>query len=66
MAYLLKYDSSHGKLNKDIRIVGSDLIIDGHKVRVSEEFSPGQIPWRESGVETVLECTGKFLSKKLS
>jgi glyceraldehyde 3-phosphate dehydrogenase len=59
-AHLLTFDSVHGRWPHDVRGSGGALEIDGTKVGFSELGSPGEIPWREAGVDIVLECTGKF------
>jgi glyceraldehyde 3-phosphate dehydrogenase len=59
-AHLLTFDSIHGKWSHDVRGGGSELSIDGKTLRFSEHAAPGDIPWRDSGVDIVLESTGKF------
>lgn len=63
MAYLLKYDSTHGRLAAGICADSKNLIIDGQKIRVFNEKDPAKIPWSEAKVECVVEATGKFLTK---
>lgn len=59
-AYLLKYDSVHGRLNKDVKVEGDELIIDGKKVHVFHDRNPEDLDWSKYGVEIVIESTGKF------
>jgi glyceraldehyde 3-phosphate dehydrogenase len=59
-AHLLTFDSVHGRWPHEVRAAGGALEIDGTKVGYSEQAAPGQIPWRDAGVDIVLECTGKF------
>ncbi len=60
LAYLLKYDSVHGKINSDISIDGNSLNIDGQKIKIKSEKDPKKIGWDNIGVDVVLECTGIF------
>ena len=66
LAYLLKHDSSHGRLNKDVIIKKNYLVVGGHKIKVSSEKNPEKIKWKEVGVEYVVEATGLFLTKSLA
>ena len=60
LAHLLKYDSSHGRLGRSVVVDGTDLVVDGRRIRVLAEREPAQLPWAEFGVEIVLESTGRF------
>ena len=60
LAYLLKYDSVHGKINSNVSIDGNSLNIDGHKIQITSEKDPKLIGWDNLGVDVVLECTGIF------
>ena len=60
LAYLLKYDSVHGKLNTNISIDGNNLNLDGQIVQIISEKDPKEIGWGKHGVDVVLECTGIF------
>ena len=60
LAYLLKYDSVHGKINSNISIDGNSLNIDGQKIKITSEKDPKHIGWDNIGVDVVLECTGIF------
>ena len=64
LAYLLKYDSVHGILNRDVIINGSDLDVGTGPIKVTSERNPENLPWKELDVDVVLECTGIFTSKK--
>lgn len=59
-AYLLKYDSLHGRFDKAVTIDGEHLVIDGKPVRVVKERDPAKCPWRELKVDVVVESTGNF------
>lgn len=63
MAYMLKYDSVHGKFNGEVSVEGNDLVVNGKKIRVTAEKDPNNLKWNEVGAEYVVESTGLFLSK---
>ncbi len=63
-AYLLKYDSLHHRLQADVSIDGPDLLVNGKKVRVIKERDPAKCPWKELGVDIVVESTGNFDTKE--
>ncbi|KAI0116279.1 glyceraldehyde 3-phosphate dehydrogenase [Nemania sp. FL0031] len=58
--YMLKYDSTHGTFKGTVSVEGSDLIVDGKKVKFYTERDPAAIPWKDTGVEYVVESTGVF------
>ncbi|KAK3943549.1 glyceraldehyde 3 phosphate dehydrogenase [Diplogelasinospora grovesii] len=58
--YMLKYDSTHGIFKGTVSNDGSDLIVDGHKVKFYMERDPANIPWAETGAEYIVESTGVF------
>ena len=60
LAYLLKYDSVHGKYDGRIEINGNNLVVDGHSVRISSERDPLAIGWGDMNTDVVAECTGIF------
>lgn len=63
LAYLLKYDTNHGNYKVDsISSDGDYLVVDGKKIRVYSEKDPSMLPWRELGIDVVMECTGLFTS----
>lgn len=63
LAYLLKYDTTQGRYKTDsISFEGNDIIVDGEKFHVYAEKDPSLLPWKELGVDVVLECTGHFTS----
>ncbi len=64
LAYLLKYDSIHGRYPGEVTYQGNDLIIDGKKIPVTAEKDPSKLPWKAQGVDIVLECTGIFRTKE--
>jgi glyceraldehyde 3-phosphate dehydrogenase len=63
MAHLLKYDSTYGRYNGTVEIVEDGLLVDGKKVKVFKETDPSAIPWKDLGVEIVIESTGLFTIK---
>lgn len=60
LAHLLKYDSSQGKLDADVSYDENSLIVNGHKIQASAQRDPELLPWKELGVDVVLESTGFF------
>ena len=64
LAYMLKYDSVHGKFNHDIKVEGNTMYVDGKAIRLTAEKDPAQLKWGEIGAEVVVESTGLFLTKE--
>jgi glyceraldehyde 3-phosphate dehydrogenase len=62
LAYMLKYDSVHGNFKGDIAVDGSDMIVNGKRIRLTAEKDPASLKWNEVGADIVLECTGFFLT----
>ncbi|WP_396175658.1 type I glyceraldehyde-3-phosphate dehydrogenase [Flavobacterium sp.] len=60
LAYLLKYDSVHGRFNGTVEVVNGELIVNGKKIRVTAAKDPSTLKWDEVGVDVVAECTGIF------
>ena len=63
-AHLTRYDSAHGPFPFPVEVGDNELIIDGDRVRVCAERDPAKLPWKELGVDLVMECTGFFASKE--
>lgn len=63
MAYMLKYDSTHGIFKGEISVDGGMLVVNGKKIRVTAEKDPANLKWNEIGAEYVVESTGLFLEK---
>jgi glyceraldehyde 3-phosphate dehydrogenase len=59
-AHLLEFDSVHGRWRHDIRAEGATVVVDGAPIGYSSHKTPGAVPWREAGVDIVLEASGKF------
>ena len=64
LAHLLKYDSVHGKFKGEIQVDGSSLIVNGKSIKILSERDPAKLPWKDLGIDTVLECTGIFRTKE--
>jgi glyceraldehyde 3-phosphate dehydrogenase len=64
MAHLLKYDSNYGRFDGTVEVVDDGILIDGKLVKAFKETDPGAIPWKEVGVDIVIESTGLFTIKK--
>ncbi len=62
MAYMLKYDSTHGKFDGNIEVVNGNLVVNGKTIRITAEKDPANLKWDEVGVELVIESTGLFLT----
>ncbi len=63
LAYMLKYDSVHGRFDREVSVDGNTLIVDGKKIRLTQERDPANLKWDEVGADVVLESTGLFLDK---
>ena len=63
LAYMLKYDSVHGRFKGDISVDGNTLIVNGKKIRLTQERDPTALKWNEVGADIVVEATGLFLDK---
>lgn len=62
-AHLTKYDTAHGRFPGTVEVDGDYLVVNGDRIRVCAERDPAKLPWKEMGVDVVLECTGLFTSK---
>ena len=62
MAYLLKYDTVYRKWKHEIKVEGQEIIIDGKKIKVLAEKEPSKLPWRDLGIDVVVESTGLFVT----
>ncbi len=65
MAYMLKYDSVHGRFNGEISYTADSLVVNGKEFKVLTAMNVAEIPWASVGAEYICECTGKHLSKDL-
>ncbi|BDU72509.1 type I glyceraldehyde-3-phosphate dehydrogenase [Mesoterricola silvestris] len=64
LAYMLQYDSVHGRFQGDIKVDGNTLVVNGKKIRLTQEKDPANLKWSEVGAEIVIESTGLFLDKE--
>ncbi len=63
LAYMLKYDSVHGRFPAPVEYDENSLTVGGQKIEIVSERDPAKLPWQEKGVDIVLECTGKFTKR---
>jgi len=64
LAYMLKYDSVHGRFKGDVSVEGNTLVVNGRKIRLTAVKDPAELKWGEVGAEVVVESTGLFLTKE--
>ncbi len=64
LAYMLKYDSVHGRFNGDVGVDGNNMVVNGKTIRLTAETDPANLAWSDVGVDIVLECTGFFLTEE--
>ena len=64
LAYMLQYDSVHGRFEGDVSVVDGQLVINGQTIRLSQERDPANLKWDEVGADIVIESTGLFLTKE--
>lgn len=64
LAHLLKYDSNYGTWEHKVEVGKDSIIVNGKKIKVLAESKPANLPWKELGVDIVLECTGRFTDRK--
>jgi glyceraldehyde 3-phosphate dehydrogenase len=63
LAHLLKYDSVHGIFGADVKAGDSSLIVDGKEIKITSETAPEKLPWKDLGVDIVVESTGRFTDR---
>ena len=63
-AHLTRYDTAHGKFPGTVAVDGENLVVNGDRIRVCAKRNPAELPWKEMGVDVVLECTGFFTTKE--
>ena len=66
MAYLLRYDTVHGRFDGEIKVENGKLVVNGEAISVYNCMDPKEIPWGECGAEYVVESTGKFTTTELA
>lgn len=64
LAHLLKYDSVHGKFPGEVSAQGNDLVVNGKSIRVFSEKDPANLPWKDLGIDVVVEATGVFRDRE--
>ncbi|MCX4192241.1 type I glyceraldehyde-3-phosphate dehydrogenase [Methylophaga sp. OBS1] len=64
LAYMLKYDSVHGRFDGQVEVKDGHLVVNGKTIRVTAERNPADLKWDEVGAELVIECTGFFLTEE--
>jgi glyceraldehyde 3-phosphate dehydrogenase len=64
LAYMLSYDSVHGRFKGDVKVDGNTLVVNGKKIRLTALKDPAELKWGEVGAEVVIEATGLFLTKE--
>jgi glyceraldehyde 3-phosphate dehydrogenase len=64
LAYMLQYDSVHGRFKGAIAVEGNQLLVDGRRIRLTAEKDPANLKWGEAGADVVIESTGLFLTKE--
>ena len=64
MSYMLRHDSTHGKFDGKVTVQGNNLIVNGNKIRVTNEKDPSNLKWSEINAEYIVESTGLFLNKE--
>jgi glyceraldehyde 3-phosphate dehydrogenase len=62
LAYMLKYDSVHGRFNGDVSTAGGNMVVNGKTIRLTAERDPANLKWNEIGADIVIDCTGFFLT----
>jgi glyceraldehyde 3-phosphate dehydrogenase len=63
-AHLTRYDTVHGKFPGEVKVDGDSLVVNGDRIRVLAQRNPAELPWKDLGVDVVMECTGLFTSKE--
>lgn len=64
MAYMLKYDSTHGRFDGTVEVKDGNLVVNGKTIRVTAERDPANLKWNEVGAEVIIESTGLFLTQE--
>jgi glyceraldehyde 3-phosphate dehydrogenase len=64
LAYMLKYDSVHGRFKGDVSVEGSTLVVNGRKIRLTAVKDPAELKWGEIGADVIIESTGLFLTRE--
>ncbi|MCB5364589.1 type I glyceraldehyde-3-phosphate dehydrogenase [Pusillimonas sp. CC-YST705] len=62
--HLTRYDTAHGRFNAKVEVDGDHMVVNGDRIRLFSTRDPAELPWKELGVDLVMECTGAFTSKE--
>jgi glyceraldehyde 3-phosphate dehydrogenase len=63
LAYMLQYDSVHGRFKGTVKVEGGNIVVNGKTIRLTQERDPANLKWNEVGADIVIESTGLFLDK---
>lgn len=66
LAHLIKYDTNHGPFDGEVISLDNEIVVNGKRIKLLNNRNPEQLPWRELGVEVVIEATGKFNSREMA
>ena len=64
LAYMLQYDSVHGRFGREVSVDGNTLVVEGKRIRLTQERDPANLKWGDVGADVVIEATGLFLTKE--
>ena len=64
IAYMLKYDSTHGRFDGTVEVADGNLVVNGNTIRVTSERNPADLAWSDVGADYVVEATGLFLTEE--
>src|SRR6187397_2233273 len=64
LAYMLRYDSVHGRFRGEVAVDGNTLVVNGRRIRLTQEKDPASLKWADAGATVVIESTGLFLTKE--
>jgi len=64
LAYMLRYDSVHGRFKADVSVEDGQLMVNGQRIRLTAERDPANLKWDDVGADVIIECTGLFLTKE--
>src|ERR687892_2347428 len=62
-AHLLQYDTAHGRFPSAVRVDGDSIVVGDERIKVVAERDPAKLPWKDLGVDVVMECTGRFTDR---
>jgi glyceraldehyde 3-phosphate dehydrogenase len=62
-AHLLKYDSVHGRFDGEVLVDGTEMVVNGKRIKVLESADPAKLPWGDLGIDVAMECSGRFTKR---